>query len=582
MYVVERTATTATTTTTTTAAAAAAATTATTAAAAAAATTAAVVGKIDHMANLQRPSTSCQMHRPSLTDEGNQVKNNNGKTLLSRSYTFDTIRSIKEQSPTKSMRASTSAADQQPSSPSQQQQQQGQRLGRSLLSNENWRQETMGDVRLNAKVIEQSDQNILFGKGIDPLPHVREMLAELSNTEAFLYARQCRVVVAKLRLCWTDVNEEIKSLLKHKEYTEAAIDHIRKDLIINKESVDMRKKPKRESEPDGVDDILAAEKYHLNSIKRILELTCKNVADQMQKLDDVRQRVSKIGKERSLVTELICQCLTSASRAFELTRAEKLETAQSRRPPMTAPPRPTSALGCRLVRSTNSSARLGLSNSNLHTATGKPESTLLDENGLPLVGHLLAFTPDVIQVFQDAAKLIEESREIKKQTINQIKEAFNDAKAYSLTINQSVAQKLADIITLAQHLTISLGENMLAQNRAQRWYDLTMSAQRANAGPLSSSYLKIAERLDRPLIRTFQQHPGNQMPEAQMNSKATRNLQQSADISNKQMKTLKIVGQRLQGNLIDKEIALDIDSHLLRRRRERSNHKWGVTKYVHV
>ena len=69
----------------------------------------------------------------------------------------------------------------------------------------------------------------------------------MSNTEAFLYARQCRVVVAKLRLCWIDVNEEIKSLLKHKEYTEAAIDHIRKDLIINKESVDRRKKPKREA-----------------------------------------------------------------------------------------------------------------------------------------------------------------------------------------------------------------------------------------------------------------------------------------------------------------------------------------------
>lgn len=135
--------------------------------------------------------------------------------------------------------------------------------------------------------------------GIDPLPHVREMLNELSNTEAFLYARQCRVVVAKLRLCWTDVNEEIKSLLKHKDYTEAAIEHIRKDLIINKESVDLRKKPKRESvgqidqtlsllagffaqEPDGVDDILAAEKFHLNNIKKILELNCKNIVDQMQ------------------------------------------------------------------------------------------------------------------------------------------------------------------------------------------------------------------------------------------------------------------------------------------------------------
>jgi hypothetical protein len=46
-----------------------------------------------------------------------------------------------------------------------------------------------------------------------------------------------------------------------------------------------------------------------------------------------------------------------------------------------------------------------------------------------------------------------------------------------------------------------------------------MSAQRSNAGPLSSSYLKICERLDRPIIRTFQRHPGNQLPEAQMNTK---------------------------------------------------------------
>lgn len=127
----------------------------------------------------------------------------------------------------------------------------------------------------------------------------------------------------------------------------------------------------------------------------------------------------------------------------------RLESAQSRRSPMTAPNRPTSASGFRGLRSSSNSARGGLLNSNLNPNTGKVESTLLDENGLPLVGHLLAFTPDVVQVFQDAAKLIEESREIKKQTMNQIRDAFNDAKAYSLTVNQSVAQKLADIITLA-------------------------------------------------------------------------------------------------------------------------------------
>ena len=29
-------------------------------------------------------------------------------------------------------------------------------------------------------------------------------------------------------------------------------------------------------------------------------------------------------------------------------------------------------------------------------------------------------------------------------------------------------------------------------------------------------------------------------------------------------------------------MALGVDAHLLRRRREQSNHKWGVNKYVHV
>lgn len=64
-----------------------------------------------------------------------------------------------------------------------------------------------------------------------------------------------------------------------------------------------------------------------------------------------------------------------------------------------------------------------------------------------------------------------------------------------------------------------MGENTLAQNRAHRWYDLTVTAQRFNAGPVSSSCLKTSERFDRPIMRTFQRHPGNQVPEAQMTAK---------------------------------------------------------------
>ena len=110
------------------------------------------------MTNSSRPSTSCQMLRPSLTDDDDDTHANNNnnkydKHFLSRSLTFDS-EPIKQKRTKRTSRPSPVIVDQQP-----------QRLGRSLLSNDNWRHETMADVRVNAKVIEQSDQNVLFGKG---------------------------------------------------------------------------------------------------------------------------------------------------------------------------------------------------------------------------------------------------------------------------------------------------------------------------------------------------------------------------------------------------------------------------------
>jgi len=103
------------------------------------------------MTNLSRPSTSCQIQRPSLTDDDDQ-----GKQFLSKSLVMESG-SPKQQQPRvlKPIRGTPSILEQIPQ----------QRLGRSLLSNDNWRQETMFDVRSNVKVIEQSDQNVLFGKG---------------------------------------------------------------------------------------------------------------------------------------------------------------------------------------------------------------------------------------------------------------------------------------------------------------------------------------------------------------------------------------------------------------------------------
>jgi hypothetical protein len=88
------------------------------------------------------------MQKPSLTDDDDQAKQ-----FLSKSLVVDS--GPTKQRVLKPIRGTPSVLEQIPQ----------QRLGRSLLSNDNWRQETMVDVRMNAKTIEQSDQNILFGKG---------------------------------------------------------------------------------------------------------------------------------------------------------------------------------------------------------------------------------------------------------------------------------------------------------------------------------------------------------------------------------------------------------------------------------
>lgn len=103
-----------------------------------------------------------------------------------------------------------------------------------------WRNQVKKDIDMNNKQIEKSDAHIYVSKRVDPLSNLREVLRTLSNAQAFKYMRQCRLVVAKLKKSWVDVNEEIKSLTKSKEYLESAIDHIRKDIAINKEIADGR------------------------------------------------------------------------------------------------------------------------------------------------------------------------------------------------------------------------------------------------------------------------------------------------------------------------------------------------------
>jgi hypothetical protein len=106
----------------------------------------------------------------------------------------------------------------------------------SLNNEQSWREKVCDDISINIKSINASDKNIYRGKSQDPLTNIKDVLRNLSNREAIKYMRQCRLIVAKLQSCWVDLNEEIKSLVKTKEYIESTLESIRKELIINQET----------------------------------------------------------------------------------------------------------------------------------------------------------------------------------------------------------------------------------------------------------------------------------------------------------------------------------------------------------
>lgn len=110
-----------------------------------------------------------------------------------------------------------------------------------------WRNNTLKEINLSENVIRRSDQANELGKTLDPLPHLRDILAELSNEEALRYARQVRLVVFRLRESIIDTNDEMKMLNRIREQLERMHEHIRKDIVVNLQSQRIRtSRPGRE------------------------------------------------------------------------------------------------------------------------------------------------------------------------------------------------------------------------------------------------------------------------------------------------------------------------------------------------
>lgn len=118
---------------------------------------------------------------------------------------------------------------------------------RATIGSNPWKKASVKNLQLGKAVMNRSEQACELGKQIDPLPCLRDNCIQQSNARIHAYVRATRAVVVKLRESLLDTNKEVKSLIRCKETLERALEHVRKDMLLNQRSSEIRAtRPPRE------------------------------------------------------------------------------------------------------------------------------------------------------------------------------------------------------------------------------------------------------------------------------------------------------------------------------------------------
>ena len=108
------------------------------------------------------------------------------------------------------------------------------------VSPDTWKGASAHNMKLSQAIIARCDQGIMTSRQTDPLPLLRDACIRESNVRIHTYVRATRAVVVQLRQKLVATNEEIKALTRGKEALERALEHTRKDLALNRQSLELR------------------------------------------------------------------------------------------------------------------------------------------------------------------------------------------------------------------------------------------------------------------------------------------------------------------------------------------------------
>lgn len=401
-----------------------------------------------------------------------------------------------------------------------------------------WKNKTLKEIQGSREAAMRAENACRLGTSLNPLPNLRDTLAESSNTEAIKHYRETREVVFQLRDSLMETNDEIKSLTRCKTNLEKTWDNVSKDCKLNQLSAKSRiARPSREKERDVADDLLHGEKMHLQNMKRALEIQLRNSNQQLQSLDQARRKLNEVMQERTRVLELVCHRV---------------------------PIRPKSST-------------MGLQRSNTHIGVlGKQSSMSNDLEGTPLsfVDFSETTTPESNNAMSEAKVQRERSSEMRKEVNEMIRKTENSLKAVMKSVNNGILKKISESYMLKQQLINESENNRNTLNKAQRYYNNTEKSFYFSKGPVSRSDLAVREKFDRPIIQVYNRHNGNNIEEMYNTAKGGKNLFEALKATNINLQNVELAGMQIKADINDKKSAIAIDSNLIRDRRRKADHRW--------
>jgi hypothetical protein len=396
---------------------------------------------------------------------------------------------------------------------------------------EKWKDSTFGGIKVAQTLMVRAEEDADQAKLSHPLPSLRDACIRESNHRIHSYARATRNVVIYIKQVLVTTNDHIKSLNRLRQTLDRSLDHCRKDLLLNLHCVNTRReKPQREkSDNDKGDELLASEHAKLFQNKSLLESLLTKTQHSLQMLNNARAMLSSVLQERSRVTELLCHSISSSHD----------ETKQIVTP--------------------------------RHIKASSAPSIML---GNMKSGPLESLTPSVLSAIKNAQDICQKSQQLKNECMAVLDDIHQKHQTMHELVNQGITQRIAETITLSQHLLVNACDVKNTEQKTNRHLNQQEKALGYALGPVSHNDITKRERLDRPLVKVYQQHPGTDLPEAHHIIQATNTTLDSIAQTQRNISLLKLARKKLKEDFRDKKMAMEIDSNIVRLRRRRNDHRW--------